>query len=169
MPAGEKIEIVRSSDLALLDDEVVAGTPIDVRVRFSDPIPAPPPAPPTPGTFNWSLRRIGNGDGSLDLVLRPKLNFTPSSPGLLALSVTFLEPDAESTFPYTFEIRLKPTLDLPGTIIPKHQYDLLMNVLNYFHPIGVEVVTQNIREHVVEVQGDLLNAFPGYTYPDFRA
>jgi hypothetical protein len=169
VPAGERIEIVRSGDLALLDDEVVAGTPIDVRVRFSDPIPAPPPAPPTPGIFNWSLRRIGNGDGSLDLVLRPKLKFTPSSPGLLALSVTFLEPDAQSTFPYTFEIKLKNSLDVPGTIIPKHQYDLLMNVLNYFHPIGVEVVTQNIREHVVEVQGDLLNAFPGYTYPDFRA
>lgn len=165
---SEKIEIVRSSNLEPLDDEVIAGTPIDVRSRFSDPLPAPPPAPPLPGNFNWSLRRIGNGAGSLDFVLRPRVKLTPRSPGLLALSVTFLEPDLQSTFPYTFEIRLKNALDLPGTIIPKHQYDLLMNVLNYFHPIGVEVVTRNIREHVLEVQGNL-NAFPGYTYPDFRA
>lgn len=165
---GEKLEIVRSSDLAPLNDEVAAGTPIDVRVRFSDPLPAVPPAPPTPGTFNWSLRPIGNGVGALDFELRPQVRFTPRSPGLQAISVTFLEPDPQGTFPYTFEIRLKPALDLPGTIIPKHQYDLLMNVLSYFHPIGVEVVTRNIREHVVEVQGDLLNAFPGYTYPDFR-
>jgi Concanavalin A-like lectin/glucanases superfamily len=165
---GEKIEIVRSSNLAPLDDEVTAGTPIDVRVRFSDPLPDLPPATPTPGNFNWSVQRIGNGDGSLDFVLRPKVKFTPRMPGVLALSVTFLEVDPQSTFPYTFEIRLKNSLDVPGTHIPKPQYDLLMNVLNYFHPIGIEVVTRNIREHVVELQGNL-NAFPGYTYPDFRA
>jgi hypothetical protein len=123
---------------------------------------------PPEGEFNWSARKIGNGDGSMDFVLRPGTKFTPGSPGLLALSVTYLEPDPQGTFPYSFEIRLKSDLDVPGTIIPKHQYDLLMNVLNYFHPIGVEVVTRNIREHVVEVQGNLLNAFPGYTYPDFR-
>jgi hypothetical protein len=166
---GEKLEIVRSSDLTPLADEVTAGTPINVRVRFSDPLPAVPPAPPTPGNFNWSLRRVGNGAGVLDFVLRPQVKFTPRSPGLLAVTVTFLEPDPQGTFPYTFEIRLKPALNVPGTIIPKHQYDLLMNVLSYFHPIGVEVVTRNIREHVFEVQGNLLNAFPGYTYPDFRA
>ena len=167
--ADEKIEIVQASDLSPLKDELEAGASIAVRVRFSDPLPAPPPAPPFPGNFNWSLTHIGNGSGSLDSVLRPAVKFTPRSPGLLALSVTFLEPDAQSTFPYTFEIRLNNALNVPGTIIPKHQYDLLMNVLNYFHPIGIEVVTQNIREHVVELQGNLLNAFPGYTYPDFRA
>ena len=70
--------------------------------------------------------------------------------------------------PYTFEIRLKAALDLPATIIPKPQYDLLMNILSYFRPIGIEVITQNIREHVVEVRENLLNAFPGFTYPDFR-
>ncbi len=159
--AGEKIEVVRAADLTSLSDEVTAGTPIEVQARFS--------TLPGAGNFNWALTRIGNGEGALDFVLRPKVKFTPRSPGLLALSVTFLEPDPQSTFPYTFEIRLKNSLDVPGTIIPKHQYDLLMNVLNYFHPIGVEVITRNIREHVVEVQGNLLNAFPGYTYPDFRA
>jgi hypothetical protein len=158
---GEKIEVVGSSDLAPLSDEITAGTPVDIEARFS--------TLPGSGNFNWALTPIGNGKGVLDFVLRPKVKFSPRTPGLLALSVTFLEQDPQSTFPYTFEIRLKDSLDVPGTIIPKHQYDLLMNILNYFHPIGVEVVTRNIREHVVEIQGNLLNLFPGYTYPDFRA
>lgn len=158
---GEKIEIVRSSDLAPLQDELTAGTPLNIQARFS--------ALPANGNFNWSTEEAGSGNGSFDFVLRPQVKFTPGKLGLVALNVTFLEQNLQSTFPYTFEIRLKPTLDVPATVIPKHQYDLLMNVLNYFHPLGVEVVTRNIREHVVELQGNLLNAFPGYTYPDFRA
>lgn len=158
---GEKIEIVRADNQTPLSDEVVSGLPIELQARFQ--------TLPADGEFNWSTRKVGNGDGSMDVVLQAKTKFTPGSPGLLALSVTYLEADPQSTNPYTFEIRLKSALDVPGTNIPKHQYDLLMNVLNYFHPIGVEVVTRNIREHVVEVQGSLLNAFPGYTYPDFRA
>lgn len=120
------------------------------------------------GNYNWSLDQIGYGRGAFDFVLRPQVKFTPRELGLLLLNVAYLEAEAQRTFPYTFEIRLKPELDVPATIIPKHQYDLIMNILNYFHPIGVEVVTQNIREHVVEVKENLLNAFPGYTYPDFR-
>lgn len=158
---GEKIEIVRASDLVPLDDELTVGTSVQIQARFSTLPPA--------GNFNWSVERGGRGEGTFDFVLRPKVKFTPTKPGLLALNVTFLESGAQSTFPYTFEIRLKKSLDVPATVIPKHQYDLLMNVLNYFHPLGVEVLTRNIREHVVELQGDLLNAFPGYTYPDFRA
>jgi hypothetical protein len=122
---------------------------------------------PDPG-YNWSIDKIGQGTGSFDSVLRPQVKFTPKEPGILALNITYLESDPQSRFPYTFEIRLSPALDLPGTIIAKDQYDLIMNILNYFHPIGVEVITQNIREHVVEVKGNLLNAFPGYTFPSFR-
>ena len=54
-------------------------------------------------------------------------------------------------------------------VISKEQYDLVMNVLNELRPIGVEVDTREVRERVVELRGDLLDAFPGYTYPDFRA
>jgi hypothetical protein len=43
-----------------------------------------------------------------------------------------------------------------------------MNILNFFHPIGVEIVTGNIRKHVLEVEQDPQKAFPAYTYPDFR-
>jgi hypothetical protein len=160
---GERIEIVRSSDLAPLDDELTVGTPIQIQARFSTLPPA------NTGNFNWSVEKGGYGDGSFDFVLRPNVKFTPTRAGLLALNVTFLEQDAQSTFPYTFEIRLKDALNLQQTIIAKHQYDLLMNILSYFRPIGVEIITGNIREHVVEVKDNLLNAFPGYTYPDFRA
>lgn len=120
------------------------------------------------GSYNWSVHEIGNGSGEFDFVLRPQVNFTPKKPGLLQLNITYLKQEIQCTFPYTFEIKLKNSLDLPQIIIPKHQYDLIMNILNYFHPIGTEVITRNIREHVVEVRENLLNAFPGYTYPDFR-
>ncbi len=78
----------------------------------------------------------------------------------------------DNTEPYTFEIRLKPALEaLTGpqfVTIRKEQYDLVMNILNAFHPIGVEVMTLPIRERVIEVRDQLLSAFPDYTYPNFR-
>jgi hypothetical protein len=160
VPPGPKVEIAQAGTLAPLAGEVTVGAPAGVEVRFT--------AKPAGGTYNWSFQPAGRGNGSLDFVLRPKVKLTPTRPGLLELNVTYLEADPDSAFPYTFEIRLKPPLDVPGTVILKAQYDLLMNVLNYFHPLGVEVVTRKIREHVVEIKDHLLDVFPGYTYPDFR-
>jgi hypothetical protein len=157
---GDKIEIARVADLKPLGDELTVGIAADLRARFFDL--------PSSGEFNWSLTRVGLGQGSFDFIPSPQVRFTPRVPGWLAINITYLETDLQGTLPYTFEIKLKDTLDVPGVIIPKHQYDLIMNILNYFHPIGVEVGTRNIREHVVEVRENLLNAFPGYTYPDFR-
>lgn len=153
------IAIIRS-DGTPLEDELRVGTPINLQARLS--------GLPPDQDYNWSLDNIGYGRGRFNAVLRPEVLFTPLEPGLLVLNVTYLISDNQSTPPYTFEIRLKPSLDLPTTIIAKEKYDLIMNILNYFHPSGVEVITKNIREHVVEVKGDLLQAFPGYTYPDFR-
>ncbi|MFD4507784.1 LamG-like jellyroll fold domain-containing protein [Streptomyces sp. NPDC058457] len=70
--------------------------------------------------------------------------------------------------PYTFQVRLRPELDTPATVITKDQHDLIMNVLNVLHPVGVEVNTAAVRAHVIEVQGDLAQANPDYTYPKFR-
>jgi hypothetical protein len=53
-------------------------------------------------------------------------------------------------------------------VIRKDQYDLLMNMLNELHPVGVEVSTRIVREHVIELRESLLDVFPGYTFPDFR-
>jgi len=157
---GEKIEIAQAAALTALGDELTVDSPIALRARFT--------ALPAAGSYNWSAQAVGSGSGSFDFVLRPQVKFTPKKTGWLALNLTYQEQDPSAVFPYTFEIRLKSALDLPGTIIPKPQYDVLMNILNFFHPIGVEVITKNIREHVVEVRENLMNAFPGYTYPDFR-
>lgn len=70
--------------------------------------------------------------------------------------------------PYTFQVRLRPEADTPATVITKDQHDLIMNVLNVLHPVGVEVNTAALRAHVVELQGDLSQANPDYTYPRFR-
>jgi hypothetical protein len=158
--AGEKIQIALAPGLSPLPAELTLGVPLDLRARFT--------TLPATGTYNWSGQPAGNGSGAFDFVLRPQVKFTPQATGLAGLALNYLEDDPTGVFPYSFEIRLKDSLNVPATIIPKLQYDLLMNILNYFHPIGVEVITRNIREHVVEVKDNLLNAFPGYTYPDFR-
>jgi len=158
--ANEKVEIVRAAGLTPLENELFVGSAVNLRVRL-DPLPAG-------GSYNWSLSSIGHGQGSLDFVLRPAVKFTPRTPGLLQLNITYLEPDPDRTFPYTFEIRLKPSLEAANAVIPKDQFDLIMNILNFFHPIGVEIVTARIRQHVIEVEQDPQKAFPAYTYPDFR-
>ncbi|HET8643495.1 MAG TPA: LamG-like jellyroll fold domain-containing protein, partial [Pseudonocardiaceae bacterium] len=43
--------------------------------------------------------------------------------------------------PFTFQVRLRPELDTPETVISKDQFDLIMNILNALHPVGVEVFT----------------------------
>ncbi len=156
-----KIDIVRTSDSTSLSGELTVGSAIDLQIR--PVIPAS-----SGGIYNWSLDAIGDGKGSFASVLRPQVKFTPLEPGFLVLNATYLQPDNQSTLPYTFEIRLKPSLDTSDTKIPKDKYDLIMNILNYFHPIGVEVITKNIRDHVVELQGNLQNVFPEYTYPSFH-
>jgi hypothetical protein len=70
--------------------------------------------------------------------------------------------------PYTFEVRLRPELDTAPTVITKDQHDLIMNILNALHPVGVEVITAAIRAHVIELQDPQAPANPDYTYPKFR-
>lgn len=158
--AGEKLEIVQVSDLATLNDEMSVGESVEVRPRFD--------ALPDQGDYNWTTDEMGYGKGHFDFNLRSQVTFTASEPGFVQLNVTYLEAAGKGTLPYTFEVKLKPELDVPETIIPKDQYDLIMNILNYFHPIGVEVITQNLRDRVVEVESDVLRVFPKFTYPDYR-
>jgi hypothetical protein len=157
---SELIDVVIDPTLAPLPDELTVGTTVRMRPRL-DPLPAA-------GTYNWSTDAIADASGTFSTVTRALTRFTPREPGLISLNVTYIENDLTRALPYTFEVRLKSALDVPGTVIPKYEYDLIMNILNYFHPIGVEVGTSNLREHVVEVKASLLNAFPGYTYPDYR-
>jgi hypothetical protein len=123
---------------------------------------------PNGTSFQWAVQSVGRGAGTFDIVLRPQVKFTPHVPGLVALELFVFEADANSVPPYSFEVRLTPALEAANAIIAKPQYDLLMNILNYFHPIGVEVLTTSIRRHVVEVEQNPQAAFPDYTYPHFR-
>lgn len=157
--AGEKVEVVLAGG-GPLPRELPVGAPVDLELR--------PAGLEADGDLNWSLEEVGHGRGTLFPVLLPASTLTPQRPGLLALNAYFLETAAGATAPYSFEVRLRPELDVPETLIPKERYDLVMNILSHFHPLGVEVLTRNLREHVVEVRDDLLNAFPGYTYPEFR-
>jgi hypothetical protein len=153
------IAIADAASTAPLPADVVVGTPLNLAV-----VPGTPPA----GAYNWSTRTIGVGTGTFDTVLRPTAQFTPTRPGLLMLAVAFVQNDPTRAAPYTFELRLKPTLDVPATNIPKAQYDIIMNVLDAFHPIGVEVRTDRIRQHVREIVQDPTKAFPAYSFPNFR-
>jgi hypothetical protein len=120
------------------------------------------------GTYNWSTRNFRTGAGQFDFTLQPAANFTPTATGPLVLVLMYVKTDTAHAAPYTFEIRLKPALDVPATVIPKAQYDIIMNVLDAFHPIGVEVITDDLRAHVREIEQDPTKAFPAYSFPNFR-
>ena len=117
--------------------------------------------------LTWVLRNGGEAQASVSSTTDPAIQLRAQRAGpLLARAVYSLGDNPE---PYTFEIRLHPALEAnPNFVIRKDQYDLIMNILNTFHPIGVEVITRAIRERVIEVREGLLNAFPDYTYPNFR-
>ena len=154
---SDKIAIVQSSNLLPLEGELSVGETRQVQGRFSQ-------LPPD-GDYNWGVD--GSGLVRLSFTTRSPTTLTPLEPGLVYLTLTYLEADPQTTLPYSVEIRLKSELDVAEVILPKEQYDLVMNLLNYFHPLGVEVITTNIRAHVVEL-ADPSKLFPDYTYPDFR-
>lgn len=117
-------------------------------------------------SLTWVLRLGLAAKARLNSTTLPQVKLFGDQAGpILARAVYLLRNNAA---PYTFEIRLKPDLEAAGVFIRKEQYDLIMNILNAFHPIGVEVITLAIRKRVVEVRDQLLSAFPAYTYPNFR-
>lgn len=149
--------------------DAVSTLPVPVEAGLGTPLKlAAVPATVPAGAFNWSTRAIGAGAGEFDTVLRPDAQLTPTHAGELLLTLIHVAQVDAQAAPYTFEIRLKPALELPSTVIPKPQYDIIMNVLDAFHPIGVEVRTSRLREHVREIEQDPSKAFPAYSFPDFR-
>jgi hypothetical protein len=156
IPAGTTVVSTTATTVVMSQNATGAGAATGDAIQFGTPI------------YNWSTRAVGAGAGSFDTLVRPTARFTPSKPGPLVLALTYVARDDLRAAPYTFEIRLKPALDVPGTFIPKNQYDIIMNVLDAFHPIGVEVRTDNIRKHVLEIEQDPAKAFPAYSFPNFR-
>jgi YVTN family beta-propeller protein len=121
--------------------------------------------------LTWSVAAADSTATRLSSTTAPEVSLAVGLPGGLLVRAAYLWPD--HTPPYTFVVRLHPqlvALEQAGTpvVIRKDQYDLVMNMLNELHPIGVEVNTRIVRQHVVELRDSLLDVFPGYTFPDFR-
>jgi YVTN family beta-propeller protein len=117
-------------------------------------------------SLTWVLRLGTASKAHLNSTTLPQVRLFGDLTGPVLVRAVYLL--RNNAAPYTFEIRLKPNLEAAGVFIRKEQYDLIMNILNAFHPVGVEIITLPIRERVIEVRDQLLSAFPDYTYPNFR-
>jgi hypothetical protein len=136
----------------------------DASVLTGNGLTGPPPGN-TP-RIGWASGGFDTARITLGSSTQPTTRLTARSAGMAWVQASFLVGSAQS--PYTFKVVLRPELDNPATVITKDQFDLIMNILNVLHPVGVEVNTAGIRSHVIEVQGDLAQANPDYTYPKFR-
>lgn len=116
--------------------------------------------------LQWTLGVAGQAQARLSSQTQPSVQLLGLRAGQVRVQALYLIGDNPA--PYSFEVLLKPELAAANTIIRKEQYDLVMNVLNAFHPVGVEVITQALRARVVELQGSALEVNPHYTYPNFR-
>jgi hypothetical protein len=126
-----------------------------------------------PGQVPGEGPRLGWASGTFDTAAitlasstQPTITLHADAAGMAWVQASYLIGGEPA--PYTFQVRLRPDLDTADTVITKDQFDLIMNILNVLHPIGVEVNTAAIRAHVVELQGDLSQADPSFTYPKFR-
>jgi hypothetical protein len=94
----------------------------------------------------------------------PTVAVTGRVPGRTWVRATLREAGAAG--PYAFEVRLRP--ELAGARISRDQYYLLMNALHTLHPVGVEVLTEQLRSAVVELGSTPGGIDPSFTYPAFR-
>lgn len=114
--------------------------------------------------LTWLLVQGQSTQAALDSDTTPTVQLSGIHAGPGLVRAIYVQPG--HTPPYTVKVRLRDESNAP--IIRKEQYDLIMNILNVFHPIGVEVLTEAIRRYVIEVRGQLINTVPSYTYPNFR-
>jgi YVTN family beta-propeller protein len=118
--------------------------------------------------LSWVVRLGPSAQASLSSTTAPQVTVHADRAGQVIVLAVYTLTDHNA--PYTFTVQLNPNLiqARPDVVIPKDQYDLIMNILNTLRPAGVEVITRPIRERVIEVRTGLLNAFPDYTYPNYR-
>ncbi|NML51607.1 hypothetical protein HHL19_21790 [Streptomyces sp. R302] len=155
-------------------------------VLLADPAPlgADPAAPPrlaaeVPlGTglgeeLVWSSTPDGPGTAEPTTPQAPVCTVAGVTPGRVLLRATYL-PD-EGLLPYRCEVDLKPGATGSGASvtkksITKEQYDLILNVLNWFHPVGVECDTARLRTLAglddQDTERPRLHTFPTYHVTD---
>lgn len=116
--------------------------------------------------LGWSTVPFSLGQVAFSSLVKPDIQITGVTPGAVLVRALYVR--GNHLRPYEFEVRLNPQLDPRADVtITKDQYDLVMNVLNWFHPLGVEVRTARLRAHVVELS-DLNGLSPAYTFPVYR-
>jgi DNA-binding beta-propeller fold protein YncE len=149
-------------------------------LTLGDPAPLglAPPQPPAVAAviglgsgageiLGWSTVPFSRGQVTLSSLVEPAVKITGTAAGATLARALYIR--GGHLQPYQFEVRLNQNLEAqPQVTITKDQYDLVMNVLNYFHPMGVEVKTARLRAHVVELSGQSGDLFPAYTYPPYR-
>ncbi|MFN2496350.1 MAG: LamG-like jellyroll fold domain-containing protein [Pseudonocardiaceae bacterium] len=116
--------------------------------------------------LGWATGAFDTAHATLGNPTQPSTTLRGDSAGLAWVQASYLLGDLPA--PYTFRVGLRSELDNPATVISKDQYDLILNILNALHPVGIEVNTQIIREHTVEVRGNLAETNPDFTFPKFR-
>ncbi|MFE7509890.1 LamG-like jellyroll fold domain-containing protein [Streptomyces sp. NPDC057540] len=148
-------------------------------VLLADPAPLAgrPPAPPRLDTelplgtgrgeaLVWSA--LPNGHGAAEPLTpdAPVCEVVGLAPGRVTIRATYLP--AEGLRPYQCEVGLKPALEAsPDAAVTKEQYDLILNVLNWFHPLGVECRTDRLRA-LAGLDPEETERPRLYTYPTYH-
>ena len=180
MPGGTSNGLATSPTGAPYDPCLLAISADAGTVTLGDPSPLslPQPRPPRVATtiglgsgagehLAWSTVPFSRGRVELDSLVRPTVTAKSVAPGAALVRAMYIRGD--HLRPYQFEVRLNPTLEAQANLkIRKDQYDLVMNIVNWFHPLGVEVVTRALRPRVVELEQADAELFPGYTYPVYH-
>ncbi|UZJ33141.1 LamG-like jellyroll fold domain-containing protein [Streptomyces endophytica] len=117
--------------------------------------------------LSWSVTSSGHGRVEASSLAKPVSRVRGRAPGAVLVRAGYLTVGGPK--PYQCEVRLNQELDDTGAELGKDRYDLVLNILNWFHPLGVEFRTERLRSHVREFAGttaaDLL---PAYTFPTYH-
>jgi hypothetical protein len=126
------------------DDDLALGVLIEVSVR---------PELALEGSFDWCLTPCCGAAASLSAALpkpgssstyvRKVLRATAS--GTITIDASFSLNDAADAYQFVLTPRQN---DGAGPRLTKDQYDDLLNFVDAYHPVGVEVVTRGIRRFV---------------------
>ncbi|MGW5986137.1 hypothetical protein ACWFRT_10235 [Streptomyces anulatus] len=144
------------------------------------PLREDPPGPPrldaelplgtgTGEVLAWSAVPHGHGTAEPATPHAPVCPILGRTPGRVMIRAAYLP--GEGLRPYQCEIRLKPDLESnPDAAVTKEQYDVILNVLNWFHPLGVECRTDHLRALAdldpEGAEGPRLYTFPTYHVAD---
>lgn len=116
--------------------------------------------------LSWALRAGRTTGLTLSSTSTPTVTVTSPGSGLSTARANYMTQDGGE--PYTFDVRLD-TPRVPQTAtISRRQYELIMNIISAFVPIGVEARTRAIRDRVEGLGAGQTSEAPIYTFPNFR-